>query len=42
MSKYIYIFFFFRGGGGGGGGGGSKESSLCDGSFEPSLRMLLS
>ena len=39
MSKYIYIFFFR---GGGGGGGGSKESSLCDGSFEPSLRMLLS
>ena len=38
MSKYIYIFFFFWGGG----GVGSKESSLCDGSFEPSLRMLLS
>ena len=38
MSKYIYFFFW----GGGGGRGGSKESSRCDGSFEHSLRMLLS
>ena len=40
MSKFIYyIFFFFFWGGG---GGGSKESSRCDGSFERSLRMLVS